>query len=274
MTKSIRYIAYAFIAAICVIAICVGVFAVAYKDDETQNSKNTVKSNETEEQEEINTDEDKEEFLALFENQLFASNFDDSNIEKIVDDQDLVFSGAELKQSEKDKFDIDVNIPQININSELATKYNETTQKIFVNKVNEILSNQEDNGFVKCKISYTAYINNSVLSVAIKEDLTENDEERTMIQTYNYNLDTNEEVKASDIIEQRQLDSDKIQDNINKLIEKESENSENNVERDIENEAYKVENIVIFIEGPNGDLFIIYPYGNGTQTTEMDVLKV
>ncbi len=274
MTKSIRYIAYAFIAAICVIAICVGVFAVAYKDDETQNSKNTVKSNETEEQEEINTDEDKEEFLALFENQLFASNFDDSNIEKIVDDQDLVFSGAELKQSEEDKFDIDVNIPQININSELATKYNETTQKIFVNKVNEILSNQEDNGFVKCKISYTAYINNSVLSVAIKEDLTENDEERTMIQTYNYNLDTNEEVKASDIIEQRQLDSDKIQDNINKLIEKESENSENNVERDIENEAYKVENIVIFIEGPNGDLFIIYPYGNGTQTTEMDVLKV
>lgn len=274
MTKSIRYIAYAFIAAICVIAICVGVFAVAYKDDETQNSKNTVKSNETEEQEEIVNDEDKEEFLALFENQLFASNFDDSNIEKIVDNQDLVFSGAELKQSEEDKFDIDVNIPQININSELATKYNETTQQIFVNKVNEILSNQEDNGFVKCKISYTAYINNSVLSVAIKEDLTENDEERTMIQTYNYNLDTNEEVKASDIIEQRQLDSNKIQDKINKIIEKESGNSENKVERDIENEAYKVENIVIFIEGPNGDLFIIYPYGNGTQTTEMDVLKV
>ena len=45
-------------------------------------------------------------------------------------------------------------------------------------------------------------------------------------------------------------------------------------QRNPEDEMYKLENIQNFMEGPNGELYIIFAYGNNNYTSEMDVIEI
>ena len=45
-------------------------------------------------------------------------------------------------------------------------------------------------------------------------------------------------------------------------------------QRNPEDEMYKIENIQTFIEGPDGELYIIFAYGNNNYTSEMDVIQI
>ena len=37
---------------------------------------------------------------------------------------------------------------------------------------------------------------------------------------------------------------------------------------------YDVKNVKTFMQGPDGELYIIYPYGNTSNTSEIDVIKI
>ena len=37
---------------------------------------------------------------------------------------------------------------------------------------------------------------------------------------------------------------------------------------------YQIDNITNFIEGPNGELYIIFAYGNNNYTSEMDIIEI
>lgn len=281
MKKPVRYTLYGIIGLICIVAIFVGVIAVEFKDEGSSNNNkvnlgdNSIVLAET---------QDKETLLSLFENEFYASNFDDSKIKKIDSSKPLVYNAVQLKENKNDKYEINLNIPIININSELAMKCNQFTQKLFVEKAKEVIENSdnEDYKFSVCNISFTSYVNNNILSVAIKEEIKEGDsKQRVVLQTYNINLETNQLVTIADILQERGLDIDVVQKKIDAMVKQMIEDAETIkasgyevYNRNADDLIYKVENTSIFMQGPNGELYIIYPYGNITETSAIDVLKI
>lgn len=60
-------------------------------------------------------------------------------------------------------------------------------------------------------ITYTGYINGDVLSVIIKSTLKEGTSaQRIIVQTYNYNLATGEEITFEEILKQKQIDVNEV----------------------------------------------------------------
>ena len=80
MNKTVRYILYVVISAICIMAIFIGVYSFIFKDAKVNKNEIDPETNTT-----ISSslEEVKDKFKDLFTNQFFSSNYDDSNIEKI-----------------------------------------------------------------------------------------------------------------------------------------------------------------------------------------------
>ena len=282
MNKTIRYILYGVIVAICIISIFIGVYALEFKISGQKNIAGSNAINENETAEEVNSEmKVVNDFKALFNNSFSSSNYDSSKIKKMYDDKDIVYNAASLKEK-KDEYDIDVNIPLININSDLINKYNDNTQKVFADQVNRAMKNEDSTEPIVCSISYTAYINNNILSVAIMENYKSGKlPQRLIVQTYNYNLDTGEEVTINDVMASRGVDSTSVNKKINSTIKTLAEDDNtiadsgyNVYKRDISSDIYDVKNVKIFMQGPNGELYIIFPYGNTANTSEIDVIKI
>lgn len=282
MNKTVRYILYGVIVAICIISIFIGVYALEFKISGQKNIAGSNAINENETAEEVNSEmKVVNDFKALFNNSFSSSNYDSSKIKKMYDDKDIVYNAASLKEK-KDEYDIDVNIPLININSDLINKYNDNTQKVFADQVNLAMKNEDSTEPIVCSISYTAYINNNILSVAIMENYKSGKlPQRLIVQTYNYNLDTGEEVTINDVMASRGVDSTSVNKKINSTIKTLAEDDNtiadsgyNVYKRDISSDIYDVKNVKIFMQGPNGELYIIFPYGNTANTSEIDVIKI
>lgn len=281
MDKTVRYILYGVIVAICIIAVFVGVYALEFKIS-GQNSVNGNNVDQNATAESLNSElKVVNDFKALFTNEFSSSNYDFSNIKKLDDSKEIVYNAASLKET-KEEYDIDVNIPIINIDNEVVAKYNENTQKVFADRVNKAMQNEDSTEPVICTISYTAYVNNNVLSVAIMENLKDGKSpQRLIIQTYNYNLDTGEEVTISDVMAAREVDSTSVNKKINSTIKvlaaddnTISGSGYNVYQRDITSDIYDVKNVKTFIQGPEGELYIIYAYGNTSNTSELDIIKI
>ena len=282
MSKTVRYILYAVISAICVMAIFVGVYSLVFKDyqdsDVTNENGNETTSTDTEDSQ----TEIKAEFENLFTNKLNKSNFDDSKVAKIDASKELVYNGLQYSDTKENLYEMNLNIPFLNINSEVANKCNEQTQKIFVNEANKLVQQTTTTGYTVFNVNYAAFINNDILSVAIRATLKEgNNAERILIQTYNYNLTTNKEVTINDIINNRGLDTTAVNKQINSVITEAQANSDamassgyNVYKRDLQSDIYNVTNVQTFIQGPKGELYIIYDYRNSENTSEMDIVKI
>ncbi len=278
MNKTVRYMIYAIITVVCILAIFAGVYVVVFKNQTVGNVTNG--------QDETNTSTEdpqfqvKNEFKELFQNYFVASNYKATNIKKLIEDKDLVYEDITYKETQNGN--LDLHIPVINIQSEIIDRYNKTTQSIFVEKANEILQDKEVMKNTIYSVSFTSYINNDILSVAIMANLKEGQKaQKTMLQTYNYNLLTGEEVTINDIIKSRGLDvnviNKKIADEVKKANDDALGIASSGYEvykRDLNSDIYKVQNGAIFIQGPNGELYIVYPYGNVEYTTEMDVIQI
>lgn len=278
MNKTVRYVVYAIIAVVCILAIFAGVYVVVFKNQTVGNVTNG--QNDTNTSVEDPQFQVKNNFKELFQNYFIASNYKATNIKKVEEEKDLVYEGITYKETENGN--LDLHVPLINIQSEIVNKYNEITQSIFVDKANEILQDKETMKDTIYSVSYTSYINNDILSVAIMANLKQgNKAQKTMLQTYNYNLLTGEEVTINDIIKLRGLDinviNKKIADEVKRANDDALGISSSGYEvykRDLTSDMYKVENVSIFIQGPNGELYIVYPYGNIEYTTEMDVIQI
>ena len=282
MNKTIRYCLYGLATTICIIAIFMGVYDQFFKKQIDTEDSNILGSINTVEQTEV-----KDSFKDLFTNQFFKENYDDSSINKTDSTKELVYtyttaenSSVTLKTNVDGKYDITAYIPIININNDVAKGYNMNTQNVFVSKINDIMSNSKQN--TVCNISYTSYITNNILSVAIMASLKEgNSAQRVIVQTYNYNLTTGQDVKIGDILTLRELDKTAVNNKINSVITKAandaksmSESGYNIYQREVTSDLYDVSSVNNFIQGPNGELYIIYAYGNTSFTSEMDVIEI
>lgn len=276
--KTIRYIMYTVIIIICLISIIIAVYAQFFREEQSGNAyENDISVGGN--QNLVTSQDVKQSFLDLFTNEFYSNQYTEQ-VSKLDDTKDIVYTAYSNTQTVDEKYSIDVNIPVINIQGEVPAEYNRISQSVFADKINSIMTNSTV--YTVYNLDYTAYINNDILSVGIMATIKEGDNpQRIMIQTYNYNLKTGKDVTIKDILAARGIEENAVQNKINNTIKKASEDANKMAEsgytvyqRNPSDDIYKLENIKTFMEGPNGELYIIFAYGNNNFTSEMDVIKI
>lgn len=214
-------------------------------------------------------------FASLFTNEPLETN---SNIQKLDASKQLIYTAFHIEE-QKENYEVKIDIPVININGTIPTKFNNMTQTIFVNKAAEILNNQNTNKVIY-SVSYAGFINGDILSLVIQSTLKEgSNPQRVIVQTYNYDMATGEEVKLVDLLAKRNIIQSDASKKINDIIQKAKEDAQTLVQsgytvynRDLNNKMYQLENITTYFLGTDGELYIIFAYGNNNFTSEMDIV--
>ena len=275
-TKTIRYILYVVIIIFCVVAIGLGVYAQFFTKEPVQDAY----GNDISAGGNIVTAQDvNQSFIDLFTNE-FYSNYDESTITKVDDTKEIVYTFYSDNQTVEGKYSMNINIPVINIQSDVVTGFNNLTQSIFVDKINSVMAGTSV--YTIYNLDYTAYVNNNLLSVAIKATIKEGDNpQRVIVQTYNYDLQTDSAVTLKEILEDRDIDETVVENRIKTVVQNASNDANKMAEsgytvyqRNVNDEMYQIDNITNFIEGPNGELYIIFAYGNNNYTSEMDIIEI
>lgn len=269
---------YILISIFCVFAVIAGIYA-QFIDVNHGGLDFSENEGQDEEKEKTQT-EIKDSFNALFTNTLNLGGYDTTGIQKFNTTQDIVYSVYDKKESTT-AYEVDIHIPVINIKNELSNTFNQITQATFINKANEVLKKTDTNTKTIYSIDYTAYINSNILSLVIKSTLKEGSSaQRIIVQTYNYNLETNTEAKLVDLMNIKKLNKDEVNNKIKEVVTTANQESEtlkdmgyNQIySRDLTSEIYNADNAGTYFLGPNQELYIVYAYGNGEFTSEMDIV--
>lgn len=270
--KKTRIIVFAIIICICIVAIGVGLYIQFMENDYKRAVKKTNNSSEISEDEIVLI---KNNFDNIFQNDITGSS---NNVRKKDESLDIVYTAAQRKELIPNKYDLDVQIPQINIQSSQAQQCNIQIKSLFQNKAENILAKTEE--YTVYSVKFHTYINEDILSLVIKANLKEGTKpEREIIKAYNIDIQNNELLDLNDIIEKKNLDKNNIQDQINVEIKKQKDYEKSLIDlgyeiytRNIDDDMYKLENANNFILGENGHLYIIYAYGNNNFTSETDLI--
>ena len=276
MSKTARYCIYALIVAFCIIAIIVGVNAQFFSTKESDEVPDINVSNVVSVNEEIDISN---KLMQLFDNKL--PQFKDyPNIEKgdlsknylyIYSENPQLPNGPYTKKLDG-KYDIVAYLPVFNINSDVTNGFNNITINYFVKMMNDIVTNGTTN--TNLTISFAANVNDNILSVAIISKLKEGDKpQRIMIQGYNYDLANNKEVKVADVLAKKNIDIATANSKIEKVVK----SADNTLyKRELTNPIYSIDKVTNFILGRNGELYIIYAYGNqaNVYSSEMDIVQI
>lgn len=280
-----RYILYIAIAIICIIAIVTGVYYQVFGNKPKQNIvANNEMIDNTDKNDVIDPEQLKEEFNKLFHNSFDNQGYDTTAIERLKnhEDQEVIYAAYNIKEEKDERYSVNINIPVFNVAG--AEECNSTTQSIFANKANEVLSQSEK--YTIYNVEYTSYLNDNILSLVIKSTLKEgNSAQRVIVQTYNYDIETRKKLTLNEVLEQKQIATKEV----NKKIEIQVEEANKQAEaiasalaqsgqavyrRDINNAMYVTDNVNHFFLGLDGQIYIIYPYGNSNFTSEMDIIKI
>lgn len=226
------------------------------------------------------TEEEEQQLKLQFETIFDNSLEDKSNYktQKIDENQMIVYTNYK-KQEKTDNYELNINLPYINIKNKTIQSFNEEISNTFEAKAEEIIQNNNKNTVYTVK--YKASIENNILSLIIYSDLKqEMSAQRIIVQTFNYNIDEKKEVNLKDILKIYSLDNTDVQNKIKDNIKKEQKKSDdlkelgyNVFSRDIESNIYNIENIQEFFVY-NNNIYIIFAYGNEGLTSEKDIVII
>ena len=214
-------------------------------------------------------------------NNLFINGIDnydgENDNKKKEEDKALIYTQYQKKESKLNSYNLEVNIPKINVDNEIVDNYNKEIQDTFETLSENVLKSENSN--IMYNVDYVANVQDGILSVMIKASLKQGSSaQKIIIQTYNYDLRNNKEITLEEVLKIERLNKEDIQNRINTKIQQEAEKAKdlasmgyNIYERDVNSDIYKVENSTEFYLTPNA-LYIIYAYGNETDTSEMDMV--
>ena len=220
----------------------------------------------------------KEEFYEIFKNKV---NYLDNNsyiISKLKTEEERVYLGYKNNESKVNDFELDVNIPYININNEIIEKFNEQIKDTFEKKAKSILNSQNNNAIYT--VNYSAYVTNNILSLIIRSTLKEGaNPQRDIIQTYNYDLTNQKECTIDEMLELKGITKKEANQNIKEEIKRSQERTEElqklgypTYSRDYTSDKYSINNVTEYFMGEDNALYIVYAYGNQNHTNEMDIV--
>ena len=216
------------------------------------------------------------EFSSLFINGTNNDNGENNN-KKQEQDKDLVYTSYQRKESKLNSYNLEVNIPHINVDNEITNEYNKEIEDIFLTFVNNVL--QTENSNIIYTVDYVSNVQDGILSLMIRASLKEgSNAQKIIIQTYNYDLRNNKEITLQEVLKIEKLNEQDIQNRINSKVQEEEEKAKdlqslgyNIYSRDTSSDIYKLENSTEFYLSANA-LYIIYAYGNEANTSEMDLV--
>ena len=211
-------IVYASIIAICIISI-ISVIYIQFFNGKTVTTVGYLKGKS-----EIDYENLKAEFNNIYTNSL--KNYNDK-YDKLKSDtsKELVYTGYTKDVTENNSYNINVQIPYINIKNSTIDGYNEEIKNLFEKKAEDILKTKNKNTIYT--VEYNAYVEDGVLSIIINANLKEGSSaQRVIIKTYNYDLDTNQEINLSQLLKGESVDTSYAQSKINEEIEVEQKKAE------------------------------------------------
>ena len=148
--KNVRIILLVTVLLICIIAVGVAIY---FQMTENDYKEAVNKSNSSSSEDEIATL--MTNFESIFKNDITGSY---ENINKQNETKEIVYLAAERVEVIPNQYDLDVQIPQININNDNIKSYNKDIQILFQNKAANILSNaQEYKISCKYRAKYTFF---------------------------------------------------------------------------------------------------------------------
>ena len=258
---------------ICVVALTVAVTVQVLGENVTNKvfHANKLQIASEEEQVKLRTD-----FENMFTNE-FTGQIE--NAEKKDESKNFVYTTYENQDTVKGNYTLDVHIPNFNIKDETLEQINNKITTEYKQKVNQILNNNGSQ--IIYSVEYNSYVENDILFLIIRSNLKEsNNAQKQMIYTYNYDLKNKKVIDINDVIEKLKYNKNDVEKAIQNYIEIQENNSKSLKNlgygiyvRNSKDNMYKIENTKQFFI-KNGKLYIIYPYGNTTATTEMDIVII
>ena len=265
---------YSAIVITCVIAIIVAFYVQFYARIEIGRllgfETETKLGNKTEEQ----IENLELEFEHIFTNQI--ENREGHDNKKKENDKSLVYTKIEREEKKENDYDIEVQIPYINIDHPKIEEYNQEIET-FIQKLNQVIQTQNKN--IIYNVEYVANVQNDILSLMIRSQLKEGaNAQRVIIETFNYDLRNNKEISLEEVLRIENMEPFEVQQKIRNKIQKEQKKVEdlknigyNIYSRDITSKRYEVENTKVFYITKD-TLYLIYAYGNENFTSEMDLV--
>lgn len=270
-TKLSTIIIYSISIFICIVAIIIVICIQFFPQN---NNPNKLENNS----QEIDLNILKAEFNNIFNNKLEIESFNTS-VKKIEEDKDFIFTQYKKSEEKENLYNIDLNIPKINIENDIIKSYNQEINDTFIKKAENILSTSQDNTIYT--VQYSATIKNNILSVIIYSNLKDKiSAQRAIVLTYNYDLKNNKAVSLKNFLERTNINISEVEEKTKNIIYEEQKKVEDLkklgytvFERNPEDKRYKVENTKEFFVQKN-QIYLIYPYGNDNLTTELDLVVI
>ena len=275
ITKRNLKIFYIAIIIICVISLIVAVI-IQMKSNKGEKPNNTTLNTITSGQ----SDEYKEKFNELFENKVNYLENNSYKIAKNEEDKEIIYTGYQIYENKINNYDLNVNIPYININNKTIDEFNKNIKETFETKAKSVLNTQ--NSGTIYNVNYSAYITNNILSLVIRSTLKEgNSAQRDIVQTYNYDLINQKEITVDELLDMKNVTKQeantKIRNEIKEVqqsVEELSKLGYNVYPRDYTSEIYSINNVTEYFIGEDNALYIIFAYGNQNLTSEMDIVII
>ncbi len=266
-------ILYITILAICAIAVILTITLQIVKNNKEKKEELLHALSESE------IDKYKNEFNDIFQNKVNYAENNSYKITKIESKEEIVYIGYQNNEKKLNDYELDVNIPYININNEKVNEFNTQIKDIFEKKAKSILNTQSGN--IVYSVKYSAYISNNILSLVIRSTLKEGtNPQRDIVQTYNYDLINQKEYTIDDILQAKGITKKIANQKVKEEIKDAQQKSESlqkitgasTYTRDYTSDIYNINNVTEYFLGENNALYIIYAYGNENNTNEMDVI--
>ena len=276
LTGRNKYIFFLVLILICIVALSLGIYGqFFYKYSETDPFMIGINIGAKKTAEEYSILQSN--FNELFDNTLRV-NSNDIIVNKLSREKDIVYTFYNLVNEDETFYNVNAQIPLLNIDSQVAKKINNKIKEEYYNTANNIMRKTEGNTVYS--VSYVAFINSDYVSIAIKSVLKEQGKsEKVAIKTYTYSMSKERLVTLEDLIELKKTTKEVVQVNINDEIKKVYNNAKiianeygTLYERDLNSDIYKVENSNVYFLTDDGYVYIVYPYGNESYTNEVDIV--
>ena len=271
-----RIVLYSTIIIICIVVVGVAVYFQFFQtSDKSSRGTNTDRAASAQEAE---YERIKTGFNLSFTNSVRKDYGEEYDIVKEDETKDIVYTMYQIDIYSENKYDINLNLPVINIDNPVAKEINEEIDEIFGSKANSVVQSKETLSIYN--LDYIAYLKDDILSLIIKATLKEQEyPQRVIIKTYNYNVVTNQKVSLGSMLLKKNLDKNEVYNKVISEIETISMQNEALSEigyevfkRNIHNKMYLPENTDTFFMDQNDYLYLIYAYGNNNFTSEMDMI--
>lgn len=261
-----RLIMIILIILVCSISIAVGIYM--------QLTNNHTIGTKQGENNDTNYEEMKNNFEYIFTNSINKETTAKLNINY----DELIYCKYDIEEEKNGEYSINAKIPFFRSDNEELNKVNNEIFDIFARKIVDIVNTSTVN--TTYNMDYAVYVNNSIVSLIIRcKYKNGNNPQREIIQTYNYDIESQKILSIQDILEYKGLDRTQVQNKINEAInginnqkKSISEQGYNVYMRDEKSQIYEVDNTPNFFLGKNNYLYLVYAYGNNNYTSEMDLI--